>query len=84
MRNMSRIGRFSTGEGKASCDLLAKDFEEIKQGTIPKSRIVYVFSNREPGEDKRSDKFFDLVSELKIPLVYASSKKFEPQLRKAN
>jgi len=38
-------------------------------------KISFVFSNREPGEAKESDLFFELVRSYNIPLVYLSHKR---------
>ena len=51
------------------------------QESIHKSEIdgdiIFVFSNREPGESTESDLFFQLVDGYHIPLVCFSSKKFK-------
>ena len=48
----------------------------IKRGEI-KADIVFVFSNREPGETKESDLFFELVKSYHIPLISFSCHKFK-------
>jgi phosphoribosylglycinamide formyltransferase-1 len=69
------IGWFSTGRDEAARQLLQVVHQKIHQGDI-NGNIVFVFSNREPGEDKESDLFFNLVRRYKIPLIYFSSQKF--------
>jgi len=76
-----RIGWFSTGRDKAARDLLQTIHQGISQGII-KAEIIFVFSNRERGEAKESDQFFELVDALKIPLICFSSQHFKPELRR--
>lgn len=75
------LGWFSTGRDKAARDLLTVVWEEIRQGKI-KADISFVFSNRERGETRESDLFFDLVKGYHIPLVCFCSRKFQPQRRR--
>jgi len=70
------IGWFSTGRDEAARQLLQVVYRKIQSGEI-NCRIEFVFSNREPGEDKQSDLFLDLVKSYQIPLVYFSSQKFK-------
>jgi len=77
---MYRIGWFSTGRDKAARDLLRTVQNSIKHGEI-EAEISFVFSNREPGEAKESDLFFELVKGYPIPLVHFSSKRFKAQMR---
>jgi len=70
------IGWFSTGRDEAARQLLQVVYEKIQNGEI-EGKIVFVFSNREPGESRESDLFFELVQSYRIPLVCFSSKKFE-------
>jgi len=70
------IGWFSTGRDEAARQLLQAVQESISTGDI-KGRINFVFSNREPGESRESDLFFDLVYSYSIPLVYFSHRKFK-------
>jgi len=70
------IGWFSTGRDEAARQLLQVVYQGIQSGDI-KSRIVFTFSNREPGEDKESDLFFELVRSYKITLICFSSQKFK-------
>lgn len=69
------IGWFSTGRDKAARDLLQAVQNSIDQGEI-KARLSFVFSNREPGESRESDLFFNLVRSYHIPLVCFSYNKF--------
>ncbi len=75
-----KIGWFSTGRDKAARDLLTTIHSGIKEGAI-KAQIIFVFSDRGEGEAEESDKFFELVKSLGIPLICFSSKKFEPDVR---
>ena len=73
---MLTIGWFSTGRDEAARQLLQVVFHKVQTGEI-ESTIAFVFSNREPGEAKQSDLFFELVRSYHIPLICFSSKKFE-------
>ncbi|HID94755.1 MAG TPA: phosphoglycerate transporter [Candidatus Latescibacteria bacterium] len=75
------IGWFSTGRDEAARDLLQAVYERIEDGTI-KAEMAFVFSNRERGEDRESDRFFDLVDGYGIDLVCFSSRRFKPQMRR--
>lgn len=77
---MYSLGWFSTGRGETSRDLLNIIQDEIKRGQV-RARISFVFCNRAPGQAEGSDRFLRLVREHGIPLVYFSSKDFEPGLR---
>jgi len=72
---MLNIGWFSTGRDEAACQLLEAAWQAIQTGEL-KARIVFVFSNRERGEDPASDRFFDLVQGHGLPLVCLSSRRF--------
>lgn len=74
------LGWFSTGRDKAARDLLTVVWKDTQQEKI-KAEISFVFSNRERGEERESDRFFDLVEGYGIPLVCFSSRKFQPQRR---
>jgi len=69
------IGWFSTGRDKAARQLLLAVQDKTCSGDI-NGKISFVFSNREPGEAKESDLFFELVRSYNIPLVCLSHKKF--------
>jgi len=75
-RGKYKIGWFSTGRDKAARDLLQTVWRSIEEGEI-KAEIIFVFSNREPGEKKESDAFFDLVRGYQIPLICLSSARFK-------
>lgn len=79
-----KIGWFSTGRDKAARDLLSTVVKKIREKEIPKTRISFVFSNREEGENEESDKFFALVRKYGFPLITFSSAKFKPDLQKEN
>jgi phosphoribosylglycinamide formyltransferase 1 len=70
------IGWFSTGRDEAARQLLHVVYQKIREGDI-RGEIAFTFSNREPGEDKESDLFFDLVRRYNIPLICFSSQKFK-------
>ncbi len=70
------IGWFSTGRDEAARQLLQVVQQKVQSGEID-GKIAFVFSNREPGEAKESDLFFELVKRFHIPLICFSSKKFE-------
>jgi folate-dependent phosphoribosylglycinamide formyltransferase PurN len=70
------IGWFSTGRDEAARQLLQVVYRKVQSGEI-EGTIAFVFSNREPGETKQSDLFFELVRSYRIPLICFSSKKFE-------
>jgi folate-dependent phosphoribosylglycinamide formyltransferase PurN len=70
------IGWFSTGRDEAARQLLQAVQGSSHRGDI-NGKISFVFSNREPGEAKESDLFFELVRSYSIPLVCLSHKKFE-------
>jgi len=71
-----QLGWFSTGRDRAASDLLQAVENSIKLGEI-EAEIAFVFSNREPGESKESDLFFELVEGYKIPLVCFSYQRFK-------
>ncbi len=73
---MLTIGWFSTGRDEAARLLLKVVHEKIQSGEI-EGNILFVFSNREPGESIQSDLFFNLVTGYHIPLICLSSAKFK-------
>lgn len=73
---MLNIGWFSTGRDEAARQLLQAVQDKSHRGDI-NGKISFVFSNREPGEAKESDLFFELVRIYNIPLVCLSHKKFK-------
>jgi phosphoribosylglycinamide formyltransferase-1 len=70
------IGWFSTGRDEAARQLLQAVQDKSHSGDI-NGKISFVFSNREFGEAKESDRFFELVQSYNIPLVCLSHKKFK-------
>jgi len=70
------IGWFSTGRDEAARQLLQAVQDKSHSSDI-NGKISFVFSNREPGEAKESDLFFELVRSYNIPLVCLSHKKFK-------
>ena len=73
---MYQIGWFSTGRDEAARELLQVVWQAIQDGEL-KARISFVFSNREPGENEESDRFFSLVRSYQLPLICLSSRKFK-------
>ena len=71
-----QIGWLSTGRDRAARDLLQTVCTSMERGEI-QSEIIFVFSNREPGEKKESDAFFELVQGYQIPLICLSSDRFK-------
>jgi len=78
---MYKIGWFSSGRGAGSRALLTTAMDNIMSGNV-KAEISFVFCNREPGQAEETDKFHKLVASYNLPLVYYSSRSFEPELRK--
>lgn len=72
---MLKIGWFSTGRDEAARRLLIAAVDRIRSGDI-RAQIDFVFSNREPGESRESDLFFDLVRSYDIPLICLSHRSF--------
>jgi len=73
------IGWFSTGRDEAASQLLQAVWISIEAGKI-QGKISFVFSNRESGEAKESDTFFELVQRYNIPLICFSHRKFKERL----
>lgn len=73
---MLAIGWFSTGRDEAARQLLRVVWDSVQSSEI-EGEIVFVFSNREPGESDESDLFFELVHSYRIPLICLSSKRFK-------
>lgn len=76
-----RIGWFSTGRDEDAIDILARVHRAISEGSLD-ARIEFVFCNRERGEAEVSDRFLDFAASLGLPLVWRSSARFRPDLRK--
>jgi len=77
-----KIGWFSSGRDEAARQLLEVIHNNIKKKKLENLTISFVFSNRVKGEKKESDRFFNLVENLKINLVTFSSREFKPEMRK--
>ena len=73
--NIYKIGWFSTSRDKAARDLLEAVQSRTKSGEIG-AEIAFVFSNREHGESRDSDRFFKMVAEYDIPLICFSYERF--------
>ena len=76
---MYKLGWFSTGRDKAARDLLEAARSHIESGEI-KAQIAFVFSNRESGEARESDRLFKMVTNYQIPLICFSYEKFRARL----
>ena len=70
---MIKIGWFSSGRGDGSRGLLRFIQSRIENGEL-EANIEFVFSNRVRGESPGSDQFFDMVSQMGLPLFTLSSK----------
>jgi phosphoribosylglycinamide formyltransferase-1 len=83
---MLKLGWFSTGRGPGSRNLLQAVMDQKQQGKLD-VEISFVFCNWDntempnPRHDQRQ-MFFDQVRGFGIPLIAASWKKFERELRK--
>lgn len=69
------IGWFATGTGSTSLKLFAATHEAIQSGYLD-AHIVFVFCNRERGEDDQSDRYHTLVRDAGVPLVTLSDRRF--------
>ncbi len=83
---MLRLGWFSTGRGPGSRNLLKAVMDKKAEGALD-IEIPFVFcnwDNEEEDNPRREQRqiFFDMVEGYGIPLVTASWKRFEPELRK--
>ena len=83
---MLRLGRFSTGRGPGSRNLLKAVMDKKEQGELD-IEISFVFCNWDNDEEdnpKREQRqiFFDMVKGYGIPLVTLSWKRFMPELWK--
>ncbi len=84
MRDLKKIGWFTTARDKAALDLLKIVHEEIKRGFL-RLRIAYVFVSRDPDEAEITRTFIDLVKrEMSLPVITLSALRFEPELRKGD
>jgi phosphoribosylglycinamide formyltransferase-1 len=78
---MWTFGWWTTGRDQAAIDLFETVHNAISKGIIP-GEISYVFSSREPGESKFSDRLVKRVEDCGIPVVSLSAVRFRPDLRK--
>lgn len=76
LASLLNIGWFSTGRDEAARQLLQAVQQSISAGEI-KAYISFVFSNREPGETRESNLFFELVRSYNLPLICFSDRKFK-------
>ncbi len=82
---MLRLGWFSTGRGPGSRNLLKAVMDKKAEGALD-IEIPFVFCNWDNEEEdnprrEQRQMFFDMVRGYGIPLVTASWKRFEPELR---
>ena len=70
------IGWFSTGAGPGSqrWRLLTAAVDAIRRRELD-AQIVFVFCNRERGEDEGTDRFLDLVESFDIACLTLSSRR---------
>lgn len=85
---MLRLGWFSSGRGPGSRNLLKAVMDKKLSGELD-IEIAFVFCNWDNTEDVNPKKdqreiFFEMVKGYGIPLVTASWKRFEPELRKTD
>ncbi len=78
---MWSFGWWTTGRDQAAIDLFETVHNAINNGIIP-GEISYVFSSREPGESKFSDRLVKMAADCGIPVVSLSAARFRPDLRK--
>ena len=74
--NTLSVGWLSTGNGEGSLGLLEQG---IGLHNEKKISIEYVFTNRNYGEQKGSDKFIEFVKKNKIKIITYSSKDYKSQ-----
>jgi folate-dependent phosphoribosylglycinamide formyltransferase PurN len=67
-----RLGWFTTARGAGSRGMYEAVSRAISDGELD-ADVACVFSNREPGEDETTDRFFDLVRSNGHPLITRSS-----------
>ena len=68
------VGWLSTGNGEGSLGLLKKGLELVNENKI---EIKYIFTNRESGEKKGSDRFIDFAKKNNIKVISYSSQKYK-------
>jgi len=73
---MLSFGWFSTGRDEAARRLLQIVYQNVQNGEIA-GKLLFIFSNREPGESSESDQFFKLVKSYNLPLLHYSSKQYD-------
>ncbi len=78
-----QLGWLSTGRDVAARQLLQAAWERMNAGFIP-GEIAFCFCDRERGEAEQGDLFLDLVEELGLEVITVSSRRFKPELRKAD
>jgi len=83
---MLRIGWFSTGRDEAARNLLRTVCDDLKASVAP-AHIDWIFCHREPGDGPENEEarqrrlFFDLATELGIPVKTLSHVRFLPEMR---
>ena len=70
-----RLGWFTTARGPGSRAMYETVAGAIADGEID-AEIAFVFCNRDPGEDEVTDRFLELVSANRHPLVTRSSVRY--------
>ena len=74
MSKKKSVGWLSTGNGEGSLGLLKKGIELVNENKI---EIKYIFTNRESGEKKGSDRFIDFAKSNNIKVISYSSQKYK-------
>ena len=70
-----KIGWFSSGRGAGSRAMLEHTISHIQKHKLD-CKIQFVFCHREQGEGHASDSYLQRVSDLNLPLITISSKRF--------
>jgi len=82
MSEKFRIGLFTSAWDEVAWKLVKEVHQNIQNGTIPNSEIVFVFCSREEGETHYGDLLIQNVRQLGVPLITFSSLRFKPELRR--
>jgi phosphoribosylglycinamide formyltransferase-1 len=82
MSEKFRIGLFTSAWDEVAWELAKEVHQNVEDGTIPNSKIVFVFCSREEGETRYGDLLIQNVRQLGVPLITFSSLRFKPELRR--
>ena len=70
-----RVGWFSTGRGPGSRGLLTAALDAIRCGDL-RAEILFVFCNRDPGQDPNTDQFLELAAGAGLRVLTLSDRAF--------